>query len=147
MSYKGNSFKDKAVFASCIFFVIIIFTLIWKFSSSFRTELLMRSVNNTLYAMNDNRHLYASAEMPNKTNVPIGYCYAISGSESLFYVFSIMWEGILVPCGAEISEEGEVSNLTPIGNHARQIFKYIPEEQIMVYTRRFESAYRTENAE
>jgi hypothetical protein len=71
---------------------------------------------------------------------PLGCWYRVSGTDSLFFVFSIMRGGILVPCGAEISANGKLVEVIPLGGHARQVMSQIPQGMIQVYVRRIESA-------
>jgi hypothetical protein len=69
----------------------------------------------------------------------MGCWYRILNSDSHFLVFAIMREGILVPCGAEITEKGEVE-IIPLGNHAQQLMDRIPQSILQVYVHRIESA-------
>ena len=127
------SLKEKLILAAWISGLIIASALLWSLSASFRSRLAMNSVNSVLNEMNDDRRLLSPAEIPD--------CYMLADSNSLFYVFSIMWEGILVPCAAEISEEGIVIDTIPLGNHAMQIIKFIPQEQIQIYLNQIVSIY------
>jgi hypothetical protein len=46
----------------------------------------------------------------------------------------------MIPCGAEITQEGRVAEIIPIGHHARQVFERLPPGTISMYTRRIEEA-------
>ena len=137
--------KDRAIFAGWIAGLVLIASLLWSLSFPFRAFCLMRSTNKVLIAMDDSRRLVAP--LPHSTSSPasLGCWYRLSGSRfdsasSLFYVFALVQGGILVPCGAEISGNGEVLEIIPLGNHARQIMKRTPPGLIQLYVRRIESA-------
>jgi hypothetical protein len=51
-----------------------------------------------------------------------------------------MRDGILIPCGAEITEDGRVSGIIPLSSHARKTMSHIPQGVINVYIQRIESA-------
>jgi len=135
-----SALKDRAVFAAWIAALVLIASLFWSLSFSFRVNCLMRSTNKILMAMNDDRHLAAPVLHPVAKLAHLGCWYRIYESDSLFVVFTIMREGILVPCGAEISEQGEIVEIIPLGNHARQVMDQIPQGLIQVYVRRIEAA-------
>jgi len=131
--------KDKMVFAGWIAALILVASLLWSLSFPFRADCLMRATNKVLIAMDDRRHLAAPVLRPSTGPAPLGCWYRLYESGSLFFVFTVMREGILVPCGAEISEQGQVVEIIPLGNHARQVMERIPQGLIQVYVRRIES--------
>jgi len=135
-----SALKDQAIFAGWVAALVLVAALIWSLSFSFRAGCLMRATNKILITMNDNRHLADPVLHPPALPAPLGCWYRLHGSGSLFFVFAIMREGILVPCGAEISGQGEVVEIIPLGNHARQVMEQIPQGLIQVYIRRIESA-------
>ena len=133
--------KDRAILAGWIAGLVLIASLLWSLSFPFRAFCLMRSTNKVLIATDDSRRL--TAPLPHSAApVSLGCWYRLSGSStgSLFYVFALVQGGILVPCGAEISEKGEVLDIIPLGSHARQMMKRIPPGLIQLYVRRIESA-------
>jgi len=132
--------KDRAILVGWIAGLTLVAALLWSFSFPLRSTCLMRSTNKVLIAMDDSRHLAAPLPHPVTGPVPLGCWYSLYESDSLFLVFSIMQGGILVPCGAEISEGGEVVEIIPLGNHARQVMDQIPPNLIQIYIRRIESA-------
>jgi hypothetical protein len=132
--------KDRAVFAGWVAALALIAALLWSLSFSFRSDCLMRATNKILITMNDDRHLAAPVLRPVAGPAPLGCWYRLYESGSFFFVFAVMREGILVPCGAEISEEGKLVEIIPLGNHARQVMNQIPQGLIQVYVRRIESA-------
>jgi len=137
--------KDRAILAGWIASLVLIGSLLWSLSFPFRAFCLMRSTNKVLITMGDSRRLVAPLANPAGGPVSLGCWYRLSGSGSgsdnaFFYVFTLVQGGILVPCGAEISEKGEVLEIIPLGSHARQIMKRIPPGLIQMYIRRVESA-------
>lgn len=131
--------KDRAIFLGWIAGLVMISMLLWSLTYSFRAVSLMRSTNKVLISMIDERRLTAPLRRPPAAPVPLGCWYSMANSNSLFFVFTIMREGILVPCGAEISEKGEVM-IVPLGSHARQLMERIPPSIMQVYVRRIESS-------
>jgi len=135
-----SALKDRAVLAGWIAALVLIASLLWSLSFPFRVNCLMRSTNKVLIAMNDHRRLIDPVLHPVAKPAPLGCWYRVYESDSLFVVFVIMREGILVPCGAEISGQGEIVEIIPLGNHARQVMDQIPQGLIQVYVPRIESA-------
>jgi len=135
-----SALKDRAAFAGWIAALVLIACLLWSLSFPFRADCLMRAVNKVLISMDDHRHLATPILRPPAEPAPLGCWYRLFESGSLFFVFAIMREGILVPCGAEISEEGKITEIIPLGNHAQQVMDQIPQGLIQVYVRRIESA-------
>jgi hypothetical protein len=131
--------KDRAIFLGWIAGLVIISILLWSFSYPFRATCLMLSTNKVLISMADERRLTSPLLRPPAVPVPLGCWYRLANSNSLFFVFTIMREGILVPCGAEIFENGDVS-ISPLGSHARQLFERIPQSIMQVYIHRIESS-------
>ena len=132
--------KDMAILAGWIAGLVLIASLLWSLSFPFRSFCLMRSTNKVFITMNDSRRLAASIPHSGASPVSLGCWYRLSGSGSLFYVFALVQGGILVPCGAEISEKGEVVEIIPLGSHARQIMSRIPPGLLQLYVRRIEAA-------
>jgi hypothetical protein len=135
--------RDRAIFLGWIAGLVLAASLLWSLSFPFRAFCLMRSANKVLIAMDDPRRLVAPLPHSAVGSGSLGCWYRLSGSgsgSSLFYVFTLVQGGILVPCGAEISGEGTVVDLIPLGGHARQIISRTPQGLIQMYVRRIESA-------
>ena len=134
--------KDRAILAGWIAGLVLIASLLWSLSFPFRAFCLMRSANKVFIAMDDSRRLTAPLSRSTAVPVSLGCWYRLSGSDSgsLFYVFVLVQGGILVPCGAEISDTGEVTDIIPLGSHARQIMSRTPQGLLQMYIRRIESA-------
>jgi len=132
--------KDRAIFAGWVAGLVLIASLLWSLSFPYRAMCLMRSTNKILITMDDSRRLVEPA--PHSAGLAsLGCWYRLSGGgseNSLFYVFALVQGGILIPCGAEISEEGKVVEIIPLSSHARQIMSRIPPGLIQMYVRRIE---------
>ena len=132
--------KDRLILAGWIAGLVIIITLLWSLTFQFRARCLMKSVNKVLIAMDDDRHLESPLPRPPARSVPLGCWYSLLGSDSLFFVFGIMRDGILIPCGLEITADGKVSAIVPLGSHARKAMSHLPKGISDVYIQRIESA-------
>jgi hypothetical protein len=135
--------KDRAILTGWIVGMVLIISLLWSLSFPFRSACLMRSTNKSLSLMDDPRRLASPLLRSSAGGTapgPLGCWYTLSESDSLFFVFAIMKDGILVPCGAEIAESGMVKEIVSLGNHAGQIMPQIPRGLMNVYIRRIESA-------
>ena len=140
MSDFTSVLKDRGIFLGWIAGLALIAILLWSLSFPFRAARLMQSTNKVLSAVEDTRVLSAPVSQPYAGPVSLGCWYRITNSNSLFFVFVIMRDGILVPCGAEISAYGEVIEVLPLGNHARRVFDRLPKGLIQIYVRRIETA-------
>jgi hypothetical protein len=138
--------KDRAILVAWIAGLVLVASLLWFLSFPFRSVCLMNSTNKILASMDDAgsgappKLLSVPLLRPVGGPAPLGCWYRLADSNSLFYVFVIMHGGILVPCGVEISEKGELAGIIPLGNHARQVMGRIPQGLIQVYARRIESS-------
>lgn len=135
--------KDRAILSGWIAGLVLAAALLWFLTFPFRSACLMNSTNKALAAMDDTRrlsspYLHYKAGPGLRFADPLGCWYHLSDSAdgSLFYVFVIMREGILVPCGAEISGRGELIEIVPLSSHAQQIIGQIPAGMMQVYLRR-----------
>lgn len=132
--------KDRVIFGGWVAGMVIIIALLWSLTFAFRADSLKSAVNKTLSMMGNDQYLSASLPHPPAGQSPMGCWYTLYGSRSLFFVFVMMKDGILVPCGAEIAEDGIVTEIIPLGNHAQQVMNQIPQGMIQIYVRRIESA-------
>ena len=134
-----SAVKDRAILLGWIAGLMLVISLLWSLSFPFRSVCLMRAANKTLALMDDPRRLAFPLIRPAPAG-PLGCWYTLSESGSLFFVFAINKDGILVPCGAEIAKNGTVKEIIPLGSHAGQVMPQIPRGLIQVYVRRIESA-------
>ena len=139
MSSIVPALKDRAILAAWIVGLVLAASLLWSLTFSFRLNVLMHAANRALAAVEDTRRLSEPLPRAFQTGELLGGWYTLAGSDSLFLVFAIMRDGILAPHGVEISAEGQIVEMVPLGNHARQIVDRIPQGLIDVYVRRIES--------
>jgi len=140
MNKLSPTVKDRLILIGWFAGLLLAASLAWSLSFPYRTHSLMKTVNNALNAAGDTRLLASSVPGRYTRPAPMGFWYKCYESNSLFFVFVIMNEGILVPCGVEIDKEGKAVDLVPLGSHARQLIGRIPQGVIQVYLRRIESA-------
>ena len=140
MSSIVPALKDRAILAAWIVGLVLAASLVWSLTFYFRLNILMNATNRALVAVEDTRRLSEPLPRAFQTRELLGGWYTLAGSDSLFLVFAIMRDGILAPHGAEISAEGRIVEMIPLGNHARQVMDRIPQGLIDVYARRIESA-------
>ena len=132
--------KDRLILLGWIAGLLLSASLAWSLSFSFRSDSMLRSVNKALEAVDDTRVIISQLPVRFAKPSPMGFLYRLYESDSLFFVFVIMNEGILVPCGVEINKYGKTVDIVPLGSHARQVIGRIPQGVIQVYLHRIESA-------
>jgi hypothetical protein len=132
--------KDRLILLGWIAGLLLAASLVWSLTFPYRAASLMRTVNKVLDAAGDARITLAPLPGRFAKPSPMGVWYSIHGTDSLFFVFAVMNEGILVPCGVEINKDGKAADIVPLGNYARQVIGRIPRGVIQVYLRRIESA-------
>jgi hypothetical protein len=139
-----SGIKDWAVFFGWIGGLIIIGGIVWSLTQPVWTRGLMRSVNRVLSLGEDPRRLNAPLAVPRPSGGagPLGSWYTLERSEDTFFVFTIMRDGILVLCGAQVSPDGKVVEIVPLSDHAKQVFDDISGGIIQTYIRRIEALGR-----
>jgi len=135
--------KDRAILAGWIVGLVLVASLAWSLTFGFRLNVLMRAANRALVAVEDTRRLSEPLPRAFQTREFLGGWYTVAGSDSLFLVFAIMRDGILVPHGAEVSAEGRVLEMVPLGYHARQVADRLPRGLVDVYARRIEAVFES----
>jgi hypothetical protein len=70
----------------------------------------------------------------------MGVWYSVLDSTADMFVFAVIWDGILLPCGAFVSPEGKVEDLIPLSGHAANLLDQIPRNMMGMYIRRIEAA-------
>ena len=130
--------KDRAVLTSWVLVLLLLTCLIWVLTQPMQTNYLLRAVNNVFNNNNDTRRL--SEYLPRKTKNPglMGYWYSMNNTTDKMFVFAIFHDGILVPLGAVVSDDGFVKEVIPLSAHAVQIFNNLPENIIKIYIARIE---------
>jgi hypothetical protein len=131
--------RDRAVFVGWIAGLVVAGALIWSLTQPLRVRLLMRSVNRVLVLREDSRRLLTPLAAPRVEGIP-GSWYSLLNSDSNFFVFPVMRDGILVPCGAQVSGEGKVEEIIPLSAHAGQVSGSLSQGIMQIYIRRIENA-------
>jgi hypothetical protein len=132
--------KDRGIFLGWIAGLTLAGALLWFCTQPPRTILLLRTINRTLIALGDNRRLAAPMSRPPAKPASMGVWYSLAASESNMFVFTIIRDGILIPCGAVVSKAGQVEEIIPLGAHAGQVLDRIPQGVMRIYIRRIEAA-------
>jgi hypothetical protein len=140
MNKLSPTVKDRLILMGWFAGLLLAASLAWSLSFPYRSVCLMRSVSRALETIGDTRII--AGPLPGRFSKagPMGFWYRLYESDSLLFVFVIMNEGILVPCGVEINKDGKAVGIVPLSNHARQVIGRIPHGVIQVYLRRIESA-------
>jgi len=132
--------KDKLILFGWIAGLLLLASVIWILVQPALTFNLMRTVNNVLINNNDSRRISTYLQTkPGKAEI-FGYWYTIFNSTNKFFVFTTFQDGILVPLGAVVSPDGDVSEILPLSAHAAQIFDAMPKSVLQMYVDRIEDA-------
>jgi len=140
MNKLSPTVRDRLILLGWFAGLLLAASFAWSLSFPYRANSLMRSVNKALEAAGDERIIFSPLPRGFTKSSPMGFWYRLYQSDSVFFVFVIMNEGILVPCGVEINKDGKAVDIVPLGSHARQLINRIPQGVIQVYLRRVESA-------
>lgn len=131
--------KDKIILISWILGLLIITSLVWILSRPLQANSLLRTANSVLISSNDSRRLVSfSGRAGNETL--LGYWYSMNTTDKMF-VFSVFHDGILIPLGAVVSDNGIVKEIIPLSLHAAHVFDYLPDSVLQIYINRIETAY------
>ena len=135
-----HDIKDRAVLFAWILGLLLFISMLWIFTQPVQSYYLLRAVNNVFINNDETRRLSASLpKKSEKTNL-MGNWYSLHNSTDTMFVFTVFQDGILVPLGAIVSEEGNVTEIVPLSAHATQIFNSLPESILQMYTARIEAA-------
>ncbi|MDR2541948.1 MAG: hypothetical protein LBC80_00635 [Treponema sp.] len=138
-----GDFKDKAALFAWIAGLLLITSLLWIVTSNLQSNYLMRTVNNVFMGNNDQRRLSGSLQQrPQGANRQafnlFGYWYSMHNSTDLMFVFSVFRDGIMIPLGAIVSQDGKVSEIIPLSAHAVYVFDTLPQSILQMYINRIE---------
>ncbi|GHV95704.1 hypothetical protein AGMMS50293_20240 [Spirochaetia bacterium] len=140
MSDAAPAIRDRAIFLGWIAGLLMAGALVWIFTQPLQSRYLLRAVNRVFIAAGDTRRLAAPLARPAGKAGPMGFWYSMLDSGDSIFVFGIMRDGILVPCGARVSTDGKVEELIPLSGHARQALSSTPPAVLQLYVRRIEAA-------
>jgi len=133
-----SNLKDKAVLFGWMAGLLLLISVLWIFTSSVQSNNLLRSINSILTSNEDNRRvLKYIRHKPGKADL-LGYRYSMLNTTDKMFVFGIFQDGILVPLGAILSEQGKVKEILPLSAHAVQVFESLPKSILQMYINRIE---------
>jgi hypothetical protein len=132
--------RDRAILCGWIAGIILLGILIWGFTQGLQVNYLMRAVNRVFIDREDSWRINLSQDRHPITVNPMGIWYSVIDSSADMFVFAIIWDGILIPCGALVSPEGKVTELLPLSGHAIQALDRLPQSIVGMYIRRIEAA-------
>lgn len=132
--------RDKALLLGWIAGLFLAGLLLWSLTQSLQAAYLLRAVNRVFITREDNRRLAAPRGRRPITVNPLGVWYSMVDADEDMFVTVIMWEGMLVPCGALVSPEGRVTDMVPLSGSAGQLLGQIPPAVRGLHVRRIESA-------
>ena len=130
--------KDKAILLAWIAGLLLLISLLWILTQPLQTNYLLRTINNVLSNNSDSRRL--SSFLRKKAEEPglFGYWYSLNNSTDQMFVFTVFQNGILIPLGAIVSDNGAVKEIIPLSAHAKQTFAALPGSILQMYVNRIE---------
>jgi hypothetical protein len=141
MSGTAPKIQDRAVFFGWVAALVILCALVWTLTRPLQSRYLLRGVNRIFLSMDDPRRLAAPSPRFRSRPGLIGMWFTMLDSPDLFFVFGMMRDGILVPCGARVSARGRVEEIIPLSAHAKQVLGSTPPGITHLYIRRIESSF------
>jgi hypothetical protein len=138
----SEKLKGPGVFLGWIAGLFLIAGLLWFLSNPVRTRIVTRDINSVLRNSQEFRQLeapLADKSIPRlkaAKAAQLGIWYSLYNSEDRAVVFSIMAEGILVPCVLFVSSRGEPEGPIPLGVHAAQVLDRLPRGVLQTYLNR-----------
>jgi len=134
--------KDRGILLAWIAGLLLLISLLWIFTQPLHTHNLLRTVNNVFINNNDSRRLSEHIKQKAGKASLFGYWYSIHNSSDKMFVFTFFQDGILVPLGAIVSDNGIVEEIIPLSAHAVQVFDALPESILKMYINRIEATAR-----
>ncbi|MDR2102683.1 MAG: hypothetical protein LBP42_01120 [Treponema sp.] len=136
--------RDKAVLMGWIGGLLLLGALLWLTTHPLRLRYIGEAVNGSLISRGDPRRLGAAIprrQIP-RNFISLGTWYVLENSPGRALVFSLMAEGVQVPCAAIIAPEGEVEELIPLNRRGEQMLNRLSEGAIRAYIERIEKPGR-----
>ena len=145
---KTAELKNIALQTGWIAVVLVIISLIWILTKPVQAHYLMRTVNRVFIDAGDTRRISNHIDFPgnhggNKRRPDImGFWYDMFNSANKMFVFAFFHDGILLPLGAIISDNGTVDEIIPLSAHAKKIYDDLPQNIIYIYINRIENSLK-----
>jgi len=133
-----SNVKDKAILFAWIVGLLLLISVLWVLTSSVQSKNLIRSVNNVFINNNDDRRVSKYLQHRSGNADLLGYWYSMLNSTDEMFIFGIFQDGILVPLGAVVSQDGKVKDVLPLSAHASQVFTNLPKSILQMYINRIE---------
>jgi len=134
-------FKDKAILTGWIIGLLVFISLMWVLSQPLQSYYLLRTVNSMFINSDDPRRITAGTNQGRDKTSLLGYWYNMYNSTDKMFVFSVFQDGILIPLGAIVKDNGTVDEIIPLSLHAMQIFSSLPQSILDIYITRIEAAF------
>jgi len=132
--------RDKAVLFGWIAGLLILISLIWIISQPLQAHYLLRSINYVFINNNDDRRVIGLIQRKTGKTGLMGYWYSMYNTKENMFVFTVFKDGILIPLGAIVSDNGNVREIIPLSAHAVKIFDSLPQSILQMYIKRIEAA-------
>jgi len=135
-----DSIKNKAVIFAWIIGLLLILSLIWILSQPLQKHYLLRAINNVLIANGDSRRISDYKNVNDGKTGLFGYWFLMHNSPGSMFVFAFFQDGIMIPLGAVVSDNGSVVDVIPLSAHAMQVADKLPASVLQLYIARIEAA-------
>ena len=133
-----SGLKDLGVFAGWLVGIFLLGGLLWYGTQQTRINMMIRSVNMVLDALEDPRRL--KSPLSSRSTPEQGSRFSLVGTNGRAVVFSIITEGTFVPFVAMISPEGKVEELVPLTGNPDRVLDRLSPGTLTIHTRRIEAA-------
>jgi len=132
-------FRDSAIFCCWIAGLLLIGSLCWFLTRPVRSEFLLRSVNRAWTQSGQTERLQGPIDP--KTMKPelsrLGFWYSVD-DENQALVFTMMTDGVFLPCAAIVDQQGKVEKILPLNSGGEKSLDRVPEKVLQLYIRRIE---------
>jgi hypothetical protein len=131
---RRNAFLTFAWIAS----VILVGTLLWFFTRTVRTGVLVRAANRVIARTGETRRLQAPAGRAAGLGTWFTLVELPSGSpaEGSVLVFTLFRDARTAACAAFVDDRGGFEKFVPLGDYAAQVMEDLPETVRAVYRER-----------
>jgi hypothetical protein len=133
-----SELKDKAILLGWIAGLLLLLTVLWVLTSSVQSNNLLRSINGVFINNDDERRVLKNIQHKAGKADLLGYWYSMLNSTDRMFVFGVFQDGILIPVGAILSENGTVKEILPLSAHASQVYENMPKSILQMYINRIE---------
>jgi hypothetical protein len=130
--------NNKIILFAWITGLLAAIAALWIITQPVQARFLLQAINTVLAEDDERLKLASPIEKPHGKPGMLGYWYSTADSKDIFFVFGIFSGGILIPCGAIVSDSGEVKEIIPLGVHSRQFIENVHENIIKMHIHRIE---------